>query len=470
MGINSNELTSPENYKTQPAEFIIPKEKYNKMLYEILWVTKITKPDILSLLSVQDSIKKKINDICSQNWFTRDDLLERSRVWIRKEKSNENRLLLRNWKKKLSNIDNKSDEEIIELMKKALGNIIKLYTSDIIIYWPDGSINYALTMENIEEYDQNKKAFAEAVVDAKKKNKIRWKIIANTLSDSDFMLLDDVLFDALINSNKLSQWKSSHSIETFLRGKFPEIPKLFSDKAQKYFAQKYYPLYEEKHVDKSKELYPHDRKIVILPLSKSGKKFCKVRGEKEIIALTAKKIDEWKIDILSFVDTHVNQQKVEMLIQELINIYYEILHNINIYNYNEKNIRRLVDLDLETISYEYRERKGKDLILLEIEEFKKKLLEQAQSNIDLEKRKNTRTADLSKYDYDNIPKFEWFLSILEFYKEYFISSLNTKDPSERSRKPGRREILEKFGFNVIDKDKIPNKNKITIVTNNKKAS
>jgi hypothetical protein len=58
---------------------------------------------------------------------------------------------------------------------------------------------------------------------------------------------------------------------------------------------------------------------------------------------------------LSYVDTHVNQQKVEMLIQELINIYYEVLHNIYIYNYNEKNLRRLIELDLEEISKNYRE-------------------------------------------------------------------------------------------------------------------
>jgi hypothetical protein len=58
---------------------------------------------------------------------------------------------------------------------------------------------------------------------------------------------------------------------------------------------------------------------------------------------------------LSYVDTHVNQQKVEMLIQELINIYYEVLHNIYIYNYNEKNLRRLIELDLEKISKNYRE-------------------------------------------------------------------------------------------------------------------
>jgi hypothetical protein len=44
-----------------------------------------------------------------------------------------------------------------------------------------------------------------------------------------------------------------------------------------------------------------------------------------------------------------------MLIQEIINIYYEVLHNVLIYNYNDKNYRRLIELDLEKINSEYRE-------------------------------------------------------------------------------------------------------------------
>lgn len=470
MVINSNDLTSTENYKTQPAEFVIPQEKYNKMLCEILWVNKISKSHILSLLSLQDSVKSKIEKICAENWFQPNDLLERSRVWIRKEKNNENRLLLRNWKKKLHNLEWKSNQEIIDLMKKLLDKIIQKYSSDLITLWPDWSIDYSLTLDKIEKYDINKKIHAQAVEESKNRNKQKWKQIANTLWEYDYQLLDEILIIALNNSNKLTKWNGSHSIINFLKSKFPEIPKLFSLKAQKYFENKYFPMYDEKYGNKLTELYPHDRKIVILPLSKSGKKFCKVRGEKEIIALTAKKIDEWKVDILSFADTHVNQQKVEMLIQELINIYYEVLYNVVIYNYNENNSFLPVQLDLETISWNYKELRSNEIILLESEEFNKKLLQHAQDNIDLEKRKNFRTANLSKYDYNNIPRFDWFMSILEFYKEYFISSLNSKDPTERSRKPGRREVLEKFGFNVIDKDKAPKKNKITIITNNKKAS
>jgi hypothetical protein len=48
--------------------------------------------------------------------------------------------------------------------------------------------------------------------------------------------------------------------------------------------------------------------------------------------------------------------------------------------------------------------------------------------------------------------------------------LNTKNPSDRSRKPGRREVLEKFGYTVINKEQSPNRKKITIITDNKKAS
>jgi hypothetical protein len=90
--------------------------------------------------------------------------------------------------------------------------------------------------------------------------------------------------------------------------------------------------------------------------------------------------------------------------------------------------------------------------------------------MDLEKIKNSRTTDLDKFNHSNIPNFKWFSSILDFYNDYFISSLNSKDPKDRSRKPGRREVLEKFGFTVIDNDKTANRNKITIITNKKKAS
>jgi hypothetical protein len=50
-----------------------------------------------------------------------------------------------------------------------------------------------------------------------------------------------------------------------------------------------------------------------------------------------------------------------------------------------------------------------------------------------------------------------------------MSSLDSKDPKDRSRKPGRREILEKFGYTIINQNSSPIKNKISIVTN-KKAS
>ena len=65
------------------------------------------------------------------------------------------------------------------------------------------------------------------------------------------------------------------------------------------------------------------------------------------------------MDLLSLVDTHVNQQNVEMLIQELIKIYYEILHNVSIYNYksNTDYKKRPFELDLEDISENYRELK-----------------------------------------------------------------------------------------------------------------
>ena len=468
--MNSKKISSSENYKSQPAKFIIPQEKYKQMLYDILWVKKITKSNILWLLSQQESVKQKVEQICRKNWFTQDDLLERSRVWFRQEKRNENNILLRNGKRNLTNIENKSDEDIITEIKSLLDKEIKQYISDHVVKWPDGSINYTETMHNIEEYDNNKKAFAEAKIESEIKNKEKWKQIANTLSDYDFRLLDDMLTDALKKSDKLTQWSGWNSIESFLKRKFPEISKLFSKKAQIYFAHKYFPLYEDKYGNNWKELYPHDRNIVILPLSKNWKQICKIRWEREIIWLVAKKIDNWKVDLLSLVDTHINQQKVEMLIQQLINIYYETFYNVYIYNYNENNERRLIELDLEKIHLNYREFQWKNIWLLTSEQFNEKLLYNAQAILDIKLSKNSRTTHWEKSDYSNIPNFDWFSSILELYKEYFISCLYCTDTKNRIRKPWRREILEKFWFTIINKDWIPNRNKISIVTDTKKAS
>ena len=110
----SNSIPWSYDYKTEKAVFIIPQETYNKMLCDILGIKKINKAAILSLLSIQESIKSKVFTICANQWFTENDLLERSRVWMRKEKNNEKILLLRNWKKNLRNINWKSNEEIIE--------------------------------------------------------------------------------------------------------------------------------------------------------------------------------------------------------------------------------------------------------------------------------------------------------------------------------------------------------------------
>jgi hypothetical protein len=45
--------------------------------------------------------------------------------------------------------------------------------------------------------------------------------------------------------------------------------------------------------------------------------------------------------------------------------------------------------------------------------------------------------------------------------------LNTKNPNDRIRKPGRRAVLENFGYTIINKEKSPNRKKITIITDNK---
>jgi hypothetical protein len=79
--------------------------------------------------------------------------------------------LLRNGKKKLANINYKSDEDIINEMKTSLDKIIRTYKTDIIIRWPDGSINYTETMNNIEGYDENKESFTQAIQEAKSRNK-----------------------------------------------------------------------------------------------------------------------------------------------------------------------------------------------------------------------------------------------------------------------------------------------------------
>jgi hypothetical protein len=105
---------------------------------------------------------------------------------MRKEKNNEKILLLRNWKKNLWNINWKSNEEIIEEMKLILDKTIKNYSTDIIVLWPDWDRNYALTMKKIEEYDDNKQLHANAIITAIEKNKENWRIIAKTLSDSEF--------------------------------------------------------------------------------------------------------------------------------------------------------------------------------------------------------------------------------------------------------------------------------------------
>jgi hypothetical protein len=73
---------------------------------------------------------------------------------------------------------------------------------------------------------------------------------------------------ALKNTHKLSLSKTSHSIEYFLKGKYKN-PKLFSNAAQKYFAKKYYPMFDEKYADKLKEIFPHDREIITISLSKN---------------------------------------------------------------------------------------------------------------------------------------------------------------------------------------------------------
>ena len=445
--MNSKESSSSENYKTQAVQFIIPQNTYNKMLYDILWVKNVRRSDILELLSLQDSVKQAIFTICAENGYTEDDLLERSRVWMRTEKEIEDRSLLEFWKWYIKNASKLSDIEIIEIVKKDIENRSKNNK----VRWQDGSINYIETQDAVIDTRIRKKEMKEQT-EALKQNWINHRIkVLASLSLSDKNELDIEVQKALSLSKKISKWRW---VEIYLKSwRCKDSKKLTSVAAQKYFHKEYSRLYTEKFPNIKNELYPPDREIVVIPLSNNWKYVCKVRGEKEIINIVVKKINNWRIKLLDFIIDENNQQmternraKVEMILQNTINEYYKFLYLYEYKSVNKLWNTRYIPLDLETISTDFWKIIENNVHTLSLEEFSEKLKEQKIKSITEKAKRDKSIKAKEKELINNIPVFNWFDWVLDFYKVFIESALKENNPDLRQNRPSRVKILENYWF------------------------
>ena len=443
----SEQIPWSKNFTVEKDNFVIPQETYNQMVYDILGVKKITEEVILSLLNIKGDTKKRITEICNQKGKSVEDFLKRSRVWLRIEKDIENRSLLEYWKWYIGNASKLTDSEIIDIVKKDIKN----RSRNNIVKWPDWDINYIETQDAVLENRERLKIKQEKT-EALKENGInkRTKILAS-LGESDKNELDVEVQRALNLSKKISKWKW---VEIYLKSwRCKESKKLTSVAAQKYFHKEYSRLYTEKFPDIKNELYPPDREIVVIPLSNNGKHVCKVRWEREIINIVVNKINNWKIKLLDYIIdennkemTERNRAHVEMVLQKIIDEYYQFLR---LYEYKCNNDlwqKRPFFLDLETISTKFRTLKDKKNHTLSHEEFSEKLKNQKIKSI-REKAKGDKSTKAKEEELiNNIPEFTWFDWFLDFYKDYFESALDNEDPSLRLRIPSRVQILEKYWF------------------------
>lgn len=439
---NWNNISSKQNFVEETENFTIPQQTYNQMVYDILWDSNITEETILWFVSLQEKVKKRVEEVCNKNNYSIKDFLQRSIVWLRTEKHIENISLLEHGKNSLRGANKMSDEEIISEMK----SLIWQKSSKFIVKWPDGSINYLASNDKLIAERKRQKSIEEQKNVAEENATINRQKAKNTLNTSDFQLLDEEIKKAAKISDKLGKGKP---LEMYLKWKFPSIQRLYWGQAQKYFYPRYLKLYNDNFPNIVNEIYPPDRKIINVTLSHRAWVICKVRWEKHIVWLVVDKINSWKIKLIDYIENEMDRAKIELIVQKLIDEYYQFLRMYEYKTISKSRRLRLEPLDLDKIKGEFSIFKDKDVYTLSDEEFNNALKSQAISAIETKAKWDKITKENKDNLIANIPQFNGFSSILDDYKPYLLSALENDDPSLRKRMPSRIKNLEQYWFVYI---------------------